>query len=160
MTTLWMIEDLEPFPDAPKVGQVCEPTTYWGTPAAINLPAALTSTITARVEETTIDGRTESIAHLGDGFTTMLRPGFGRTGDVKFTGCLIWDRYLWLDYRTVPTGRALVTERALVIQRAIHTPTSYPGWYSVAHEGPKILHRGTVPDGHDIVAYALAVTLL
>lgn len=160
MTMLWMIEDLEPWQDEPAVGDVCEPTTYWATAGAMDLPDDLMREVSARVETVTIDGRLEQIAHLGDGFTTMLPHHLPVTGEVTLKGCLVWDRYLWTDYLTQPTGRALVTDRVPLIQRAVRTPTEYPGWYGVTYEGQKKLHRGsTVPEKCDIVAYALSVTL-
>lgn len=160
MTALWMIEDLEWWPDTPEVGQMCEPTTYWATPEMMDMPEVLMCTIAARVEESEFDGRVEAIAHLGQGFTTMLPRDLALTGAVTLTGWLVWDRYLWTDYRTKPTGRVLVTERIPVIQRVVAPATERSGWYTVAYEGPKTLHRSsTIPNDHRIVAYALSVTL-
>jgi len=96
----------------------------------------------------TIDGRTERIAHLGRGFTTMVPDYIDVTGQTPLTGCPVWDRNLWLNFRTEPSGQVLVTERASLLRRAARTPTTYPGVYSVDHQGPSILHRGgTVPLG-------------
>ncbi|ETT25789.1 hypothetical protein QM787_22190 [Rhodococcus ruber] len=160
MTTLWMIEDLEFWPDEPAPGQVCEPTTYWAGPGMPECVPELVHEVSARVEQITVAGRVEQLAHLGHGFTTMLRDHLDTVGDVTLTGHLVWDRYLWTDYRTRPTGRALVTARRPVIQRAVGTPTEYAGWYSVEYQGPRTVHRdGPVPDGYSIVAYALSVTL-
>ncbi|WP_241011279.1 hypothetical protein [Rhodococcus sp. PSBB049] len=122
-TTLWMIEDLEPWLDEPEVGQVCEPATQWITPDTMDLPAELVRTIAARVEELETDAGVERRAHLGHGFSTMLPSGLDVTGDTTVTGCLFWDRYLWTSYRTQPAGRVLVTDRRPVIQRAVGTPT-------------------------------------
>ncbi|WP_138996037.1 hypothetical protein [Rhodococcus zopfii] len=158
-TTLWMIEDLEPWPDEPDVGQVCEPATQWITPDMMDLPTELVRTISARVEEIETDAGVERRAHLGHGFSTMLPPGLDIAGDTTLTGCLLWDRYLWTSYRTQPAGRALVTDRRPVIQRAVGTPTEYAGLYRVEYQGPRIVHRdGPIPDGYSVVAYALAVT--
>lgn len=66
-TTLWMIEDLEPWPDEPEVGQVCEPATQWITPDTMDLPGELVRTIAARVEELETDAGVERRAHLGTG---------------------------------------------------------------------------------------------
>ncbi|MEV8194076.1 hypothetical protein AB0P13_18360 [Rhodococcus pyridinivorans] len=51
MTTLWMIEDLEPWPDPPAPGQVCEPTTSWITPGASDCIRELARHVPARVAE-------------------------------------------------------------------------------------------------------------
>ena len=161
MTTLWMIEDLEPWPDEPKVGQVCEPTTYWVTPEMMDLPAELVCTIPARVEAIETGDRVERMAHLHDVFTTMLPAGLDATSDTMLTGCLMWDRYLWTDFRTQPAGRVLVTERVPLIQRSTRSTVEQPGWYTSSYEGPRIMHRAsTIPEGHDVVAYALSVRLL
>lgn len=34
MTQLWLLEDLEPFPDSPEPGAVFAPSTYWVDAAA------------------------------------------------------------------------------------------------------------------------------
>jgi hypothetical protein len=160
MTTLWMIEDLEFWSDEPAPGQTCEPTTYWAGPGMTECVAELVHEVHARVEEITVDGRVEQLAHLGHGFTTMLPDHLDTVGDATLTGHLVWDRYLWTVYRTQPAGRALVTERHPVIQRAVGTPTEHAGWYSVEYQGPRTVHRhGPVPDGYSIVAYALSMTL-
>ncbi|UTM35386.1 hypothetical protein MX572_12335 [Rhodococcus pyridinivorans] len=94
MTTLWMIEDLEPWPDPPAPGQVCEPTTSWITPGASDCIRELARHVPARVEQVTVDDRVELLAHLGHGFTTVLPPQLDTLGDVVLTGHLVWDRYL------------------------------------------------------------------
>ncbi|MFE2123535.1 hypothetical protein ACFW9U_23110 [Rhodococcus aetherivorans] len=159
-TTLWMIEDLEPWPNEPEVGQVCDPAIQWITPHMMDLPGELVRTSAARVEELETGNGVERRAHLGHGFSTMLPSGLDVTGDTTLTGCLLWDRYLWTSYRTQPAGRAPVTGRRPVIQRAVGTPIEYAGWYSVGYQGPRTVHRdGPIPDGYSVVAYALAVTL-
>ncbi|MGV9748305.1 hypothetical protein ACWDTG_25875 [Rhodococcus zopfii] len=95
VTTLWMIEDLEPWPDEPDVGQVCEPATQWIAPDTMDLPTELVRTISAQVEEIETDAGVERRAHLDHGFSTMLPPGLDITGNTTLTGCLFWDRYLW-----------------------------------------------------------------
>ncbi|OBA35469.1 hypothetical protein ACRAJ3_07475 [Rhodococcus pyridinivorans] len=160
MTTLWMIEDLEPWPDPPAPGQVCEPTTSWITPGASDCIRELARHVPARVEQVTVDDRVELLAHLGHGFTTVLPPQLDTLGDVVLTGHLVWDRYLWMLYRIRPHGRARVAERHPVIQRTRRIPTADAGWYGVEYEGPRTVHRfGPIPDGYSIVAYALLVTL-
>ncbi|MFM1723079.1 hypothetical protein ABEU20_001640 [Rhodococcus sp. PAM 2766] len=126
----------------------------------MELPAEMVSDVNAIVDEVTIDGRTERIAHLGRGFTTMVPDYIDVTGQTPLTGCLVWDRNLWLNFRTEPSGQVLVTERASLLRRAARTPTTYPGVYSVDHQGPSILHRGgTVPAGFGVVARALSALL-
>lgn len=161
MTTLWMIEDLEPFPDTPAVGELCEPTTYWSTPDAMELPADVVRDVEATVDEVTIDGRTERVARFESGFTTMIPDYIDVIGEATLAGCLVWDRYLWTNYHTKPVGQVLVTERVSMLRRTARTPSKHPGWYTVEHVGPVTLHRGdTVPEGFDIVSYALSVTLV
>ncbi len=157
-----MIEDLEPWPDAPEVGQVCEPTTYWAASGRMELPTELMCTIPARIERIVSGDHPERTADLGHGFTTMLPRDLAVADSAQnLTGCLVWDRYLWLDYRTEPTGRVLVTERVPVIQRAETAPTAYPDQHSVVYVGPKTLCRGgIVPENFHVVAHALSVTLL
>ena len=110
MSTLWMLEDMEPWPDEPGVGAVCAPTTFWASPDRMDLPDEVCSEVPARVEVVTTDGRTEWVAHLGNGFTTMMAGG-GLVGDVVLYGCLVWDRYLWLNFRAKPKGSVRVLER-------------------------------------------------
>ncbi|AEF40766.1 hypothetical protein AS9A_2319 [Hoyosella subflava DQS3-9A1] len=154
-----MIEDLEPFPDAPQVGEVSEPSTYWATPEMLEVPHELICEVSAQVEEVTIHGRTERVAHLGNGFTTMIPEGIDAMGETTLRGFLVWDRYLWIDYHTKPAGRVLVIERASLCRRANRTSTKHFGWYNVNHVGPARLHRGeSVPVNHDVVSYALRVT--
>ncbi|WP_278312454.1 hypothetical protein [Lolliginicoccus levis] len=158
---LWMIEDLEPFPDAPRVGEVCEPSTYWASPGMVEVPDEMICEVTASVEEVTVHGRRERVAHLGEGFTTEIPDGIEALGETTLTGCLVWDRYLWLDYRTQPAGRVLVTERASLYRRAVRVPTGDLGWYSVHHVGPARRLRGErLPESHDVVAHALLVALV
>ncbi|MCW2298457.1 hypothetical protein [Rhodococcus erythropolis] len=71
MAQLWMLEDLEPWRDTPMPGDTCEPTTYWASPEMLDLPAEVCCEIDARIATVTLDGRTEHIAHLGHGFTTL-----------------------------------------------------------------------------------------
>ncbi|HEY5852871.1 MAG TPA: hypothetical protein VIW24_02170 [Aldersonia sp.] len=84
---LWMIEDLEPFPDAPTVGEVCEPQTYWATPEMLGVPRELVCEVAARVEEVTTVGGVELVAHLGHGFTTMVPRRIDAIGVTTLTGC-------------------------------------------------------------------------
>jgi len=114
--------------------------------------------VDAIVDEVTIDGRTERVARLGSGFTTMISDYIDVIGETTLNGCLVWDRYLWSDFRTVPSGQLLVTGRASLLRRAVLTSTTYPAVYSVDYEGPITLHHGsTVPEGSGIVSLALSV---
>lgn len=163
MTTLWMIEDLEPFPDMPQAGDVCEPTTYWTTPERLNLPSEVGCTVSARIEEVAVDGRTERIAYLGCGVSTLLPEYIEGDGDVTLAGCLVWDRYLWMDCRTIPAGKMLVNSRQYLTQRvAGRTPTQHAGWYTENREGLLDLRAdlGGMPDNREVVSYALSVSLL
>lgn len=159
MTTLWMLEDLEPFPDVPSVGDVCEPATYWATPTMMDLPAGIVCEIGARVEETTIAGQQERIAHLPDGFQTMIPTYVDVIGETTLTGCLVWDRYLWMDYRSTPTGRALVLERAALYRRR-RRPMAGRGWSVLDCDGPTMLISDAPSSAtHGIVWNALRVRL-
>ncbi|MEH3154124.1 MAG: hypothetical protein PGN29_01800 [Gordonia paraffinivorans] len=56
----------------------------------------------------------------------MLR-GDHRPGIVELHGCLMWDRYLWLDVRTESTGSLrLVARSDCLVQRRHLVPTRYP----------------------------------
>ncbi|KQU54058.1 hypothetical protein ASG84_23825 [Rhodococcus sp. Leaf278] len=151
MSQLWMLEDMEPWPDEPGVGAVCSPTTYWASPDRMDLPAEVCSDVPARVEAVTVDGRTEWIAHLGDGFTTMMADG-GLVGDVILHGCLVWDRYLWLDFRSKPRGSLRVVDRTgVLVQRRQLIPTRHPGAFSVTYSGVLEYHqRDSVPAGFGV----------
>lgn len=143
-----MLEDLEPFPDEPVVGAVFSPTTYWASPEQMELPAEVCTEVPARVEAVTTDGLTERVAHLGNGFTTMMGDG-NLVGDVMLHGCLVWDRYLWLDFRARPRGSLRLLDRAgLLVQRQKWTATRRPGAFSVTYEGALEYHqRDSVPEG-------------
>ncbi|MBY4126770.1 hypothetical protein HQO83_00020 [Rhodococcus fascians] len=147
MSTLWMLEDMEPWPDEPGVGAVCAPTTFWASPDRMDLPDEVCSEVPARVEAVTTDGRTEWVAHLGNGFTTMMGDG-GLVGDVVLNGCLVWDRYLWLHFRAKPQGSVRVLERAgLLVQRRELIATRHPGAFSVTYSGALEFQREVVvPD--------------
>ncbi|MGB2948873.1 MAG: hypothetical protein WBB62_16040 [Rhodococcus sp. (in: high G+C Gram-positive bacteria)] len=158
---LWMIEDLEPFPDAPAIGDTYSPTTFWAAPADVGLSSELSCEVSVEVEEVVTDLGVERVAHLAHGFTTLLPAHIRGNGRVTLNGCLVWDRYLWMDYRTRPSGRATVISRHPVTQRATQEPTSHPGWYSVTYEGPKVLQpQGYIPPDHQVVSYALSVELV
>ncbi|WP_246442256.1 hypothetical protein [Rhodococcus triatomae] len=164
-TTIWMLEDLEPFPDDPAVGDRCEPTTYWAAPDMLGLPAELWCRVEARIEEVHVDGHRERVAHLGEGFTTMLPDAVeafpDTAGRTSLTGCLVRDRHLWADYRTRPTGSGRVLERNWLIQHAIRDPTRSPGWFSVSHDGPlRVHHGGSLPPNHAVVWSALSLELI
>ena len=141
-----MLEDMEPWPDEPAVGAVFTPTTYWASPDRMDLPAEVCTDVPARVEAVDIDGRTEWIAHLGDGFTTMMSDG-SIVGDVMLHGCLVWDRYLWLDFRTRPRGSACVLDRpGFLAQHEERSPTPHPGMFSVTPYGRmEYLEHGALP---------------
>ena len=60
-------------------------------------------------------------------WTTRIQNTPGRT---LLNGCLMWDRYLWLDYRTSPSGHLRLLDRAgHITQRRHLTPTLHPGWF-------------------------------
>ncbi|MEH6796869.1 MAG: hypothetical protein V7694_22330 [Rhodococcus sp. (in: high G+C Gram-positive bacteria)] len=151
MPTLWMLEDLEPFPDEPVVGAVFTPTTYWASPEQMQLPAEVCTEVPARVEAVDIDGRTERIAHLGNGFTTMMGDG-SVVGDVILHGCLVWDRYLWIDFWARPRGSLRLLDRAgFLVQRQKWNATRHPGAFSVTYEGGLEYHqRGSTPEGFGV----------
>ena len=116
-------------------GHGVSPTTYWACSEQMDLPAEVCTEVPARVEAVDIDGRTEWVAHLGNGFTTMMGDG-SMVGDVMLHGCLVWDRYLWLDFKTRPQGTARVLERPGVLaQHEERTPTPHPGMFSVTPYG-------------------------
>ncbi|AZG47212.1 hypothetical protein [Gordonia insulae] len=155
-----MLEDLEPWPDHPESGETCAPTTFWASPDTMELPATVCTTLTVRVEARRIGGRIERIAHLGDGFTTVVGAGDGETGEVTLTGCLVWDRYLWIDYRTIPEGSVRITRRGHLVQREVLTPTRHEGWFSVDYSGPvEYRPAGQVERGFGIRWNALTVEL-
>lgn len=146
MSQLWMLEHMEPFADEPGIGEVCAPTTYWASPDRMDLPAEVCSEVPARVEAVSTDGRTEWVAHLGNGFTTMMGDG-SQVGDVVLHGCLVWDRYLWLDYRTKPQGSVRVLDRpGFLARHEEHTPTPHPGMFAVTPYGPtEYREHGSLP---------------
>ncbi|NIL92415.1 hypothetical protein RhoFasSB10_04775 [Rhodococcus fascians] len=148
MFQLWMLENMEPWPDEPAVGAVFTPTTYWASPDQMDLPAQMCAEVPARVGTVTVDGLTEWVAHLGNGFTTMMGDG-GLVGDVTLRGCLVWDRYLWLDFRTRPRGTLRIHDRAgLLVQRRELIPTRHPGAFSVTYSGALEFHeRDSIPAG-------------
>ncbi|OZD06972.1 hypothetical protein CH275_07130 [Rhodococcus sp. 06-235-1A] len=151
MSQLWMLEDMEPWPDEPAVGAVFTPTTYWASREQMELPAEVCTEVAARVDAVTADGRTEWVAHLGNGFSTMM--GDGRlVGDVILHGCLVWDRYLWLDFRSKPRGSLRVLDRAgVLVQQEAWIATRHPGVFSVVPSGPLEYHqRDSVPAGFGI----------
>ena len=163
MTHLWLLEDLEPFPDQPKPGDLFTPTTFWvDTHNAIldnqPLPAAVCSHVPAVIRQVTSNGPAEWVADLGDGFTTML-PGDHTAGEAILHGCLMWDRYLWLTYHTQPTGQLRLINRAgHIIQHRHHTPTPQTGWFAIHYSGPPhYAPAGDIPAEHDIRFNTLTV---
>lgn len=163
MTQLWLLEDLEPFPDRPEPGELFTPTTFWvDTRTAILdnqlLPAAVCSHVPAVISRASDNGHVEWVADLGDGFTTML-PGDHTAGEALLHGCLMWDRYLWLTYRTESTGQLRLVDRAgHIIQRRHLTPTPLPGWFDIHYSGPPLYTpAGDIPAEHDIRFNALTV---
>jgi hypothetical protein len=165
MTDLWLLEDLEPFPDTPAVGDDFAPTTFWlDADSEIYespIPSAICTSVTARVEARQHGDRTEWVAHLGGGFHTAL-PGERKPGVVELHGCLFWDRYLWLDYRTEPAGSVrLVSRSDCLVQRRRPVATPHPGWFTPHYSGPLLLVNGSaIPDDHDIRLRALRIRLL
>lgn len=155
-----MLQDMEPWPDEPAVGAVFSPTTYWASPEQMELPAEVCSDVFARVEAVTTDGRTEWVAHLGNGFTTMMSDG-SVVGDVMLHGCLVWDRYLWLDFRTRPQGSLRLLDRSGVLaQRENWVATQHPGVFSVTPYGAMEYHRsGSMPEGFGIRRKASVVEI-
>lgn len=161
MAQLWMLEDLEPWRDTPMPGDTCEPTTYWASPEMLDLPAEVCCEIDARIATVTIDGRTEHIAHLGHGFTTLIGDDVGSVGEVRLRGCLVWDRYLWTQYRTQPTGRVRVKARPghLVRHETLLT-TIHSSLFNVVFDGPTVYcETGQVPTNFGVRWNTLVVEL-
>ncbi|MGC4932201.1 hypothetical protein ACLQ3C_00745 [Gordonia sp. DT30] len=164
MTQLWLLEDLEPFPDRPEPGDAFAPTTFWADASAGVLdgqpvPADVCSHVRAVVRPgDTVGDHIEWVADLGDGFTTLLR-GEHTPGEVILHGCLVWDRYLWIDHRTQPPGRVRVIARdGHIIQHRKLTPARHPGWFSVHYDGPALYApAGNIPAEHDIRYNVLVV---
>lgn len=155
MTDLWLLEDLEPFPDRPDEGDVFTPTTYWVDAAdriidRQPLPTSVCSRIPATVRRIDTGDRVEWVADLGGGFTTLLH-GDHTAGDTVLHGCLMWDRYLWLDFRTEPTGHLTLLARAgHVTQHRQLVKTVHPGWFDIRYDGPlSYFTFGNVPHDHE-----------
>ncbi|MGV9480955.1 hypothetical protein [Gordonia aichiensis] len=148
MDELWMLEDLEYFPDVPEGSGVCTPTTLWVTSDMMDLPDEVCSTVTATIELVDVVGGTERVAHLGNGFTTMIGSQDLVAGETLLTGCLLWDHYLWISFRTQPAGQVRMTRRGSLIQRSIRHATRHPGVFGVSYEGP--LEYRDASDGVDI----------
>lgn len=162
MTELWLLEDLEPFPDMPSVGDDFAPTTFWldagSTIYERRVPSEICTRVAARIEPRTYGDRTEWVAHIGSEFETVL-PGDHKPGTAELHGCLFWDRYLQLDHRTVPAGSMrLISRSDCLVQRRRLTPTQYPGVYAPVYSGPlRLVDGSAVPDDHDIWLHALRV---
>ncbi len=126
-----------------------EPTTFWAFPDVMELPPEVCTEIPARIEEVSVGGRTERIAHLGHGFTTIVVVDHDDlVGDVTLRGCLVWDRYLWMEYRTRLQGRLrLVERRGHLAVREDLAPTAHAGMFSVTPSGPVTYFRsGEIPE--------------
>ena len=137
--TLWLLEDREPFDDAPAVGEVFTPTTRWVDAHQESIPPEICSDVPAQVEAHSIGGRVEWVAHLPGGFSTMLSGDRHDEGDHVLHGCLLWDRYLWIDVATTPVGALRLVERAgLVFQRTQLVASRHPGVYTPHHDGPML----------------------
>ena len=150
MTALFMLDDMEPWPDDPAPGVLCTPTTYWASPPEFGLPSEVTSEIDASIVAVDTDQGVERIAHLGSGFTTLVGTGNAPTGVTVLTGCLVWDRYLWMDYRTPPTGRIRVLDLAgYVVQQVRRLAKAHPGWTVPEPQGPLEFRR--IYTGTDVV---------
>lgn len=165
MTTLWLLEDLEPFPDRPEPGDTFAPTTYWvdATAGIIDrqpVPAEVCSRVPATIRRTDHGERIEWVADLDGGFTTLLH-GDHTAGETVLHGCLMWDRYLWLDFRTEPTGHLRLLARAGHVTQHRHlTPTRHPRWFDVRYDKPPTYSPASnVPGGHEIRFNALEVAV-
>ncbi|MGZ8179539.1 hypothetical protein ACXVUM_16545 [Williamsia sp. SKLECPSW1] len=167
MSKLWLLEDLEPFPDRPDPGEVFAPTTYWvdATADIIDrqpVPAAVCSHIPATIRPVEVGSdQLEWVADLGGGFTTLLH-GDHIAGDTVLCGCLMWDRYLWVDFRTQPTGHLRLLDRAGHVTQHRHlSPTTHLGWFDVHYDGPPTYaSTGDVPSEYEIRLNALEVAVL
>lgn len=161
MTELWLLEDLEPFPDRPVVGDDFAPTTFWLDAESeiyeSPIPAEICTRVTARVDARRDGDHIEWVADLG-GFQTML-PGAHEPGVVELHGCLFWDRYLFLNYRPEPTGSVrLVSRSDCLVQRRRLIPTRHPGWFTPEYSGSlRLVDGSAVPDDHGLRLRALQV---
>lgn len=151
MPTLWMLEDTEPWPDEPAVGEVCRPTTFWASPERMDLPAEVCTDVPARIEGVTVDGRTERVAHLGDGLTTVVNDD-EPLGDVMLHGALLWDRYLWSVSRMATQGSVRVLDRpGFLGQYEEREATRYAEVFSVTPLGQmKYYERGFLSESYGI----------
>lgn len=158
-TTLWLLEDREPFDDAPAVGEVFAPATRWIDAHQETIPPEICSDVLARVEAHDTGGRVEWVAHLPGGFATILSGDRHAPGDHVLHGCLLWDRYLWIDVATAPVGDLRLVERAgLIVQRTHLAASRHPGVYTPHQYGPMLFtSASTVTDDYWIHYSALRV---
>ncbi|MBY6540364.1 hypothetical protein HQ325_16945 [Rhodococcus sp. BP-349] len=149
MTTVFMLDDEEWWPDDPEPGALCSPTTYWADASEIGLPREVVSEVAASIVTVRVERGIERVAHLGDGFTTMLSAGDTPVGEAVLTGALVWDRYLWTDFRTPTTGRVRVLNFVgYVVQQVTRHPTVHSGWRVPEPHGPlEYLPAGTIESG-------------
>lgn len=91
----------------------------------------------------------------------MLRGSDAITGDTTLRGCLIWDRYLWLDFRTHPEGSLRVTDRpGHLVQHENLTATKHSGVFGVSHDGPtRFAATSMVPSGFGVLWNVLTVEI-
>ncbi|MFD5807159.1 hypothetical protein [Rhodococcus sp. 11-3] len=140
---IWMLVDLEPSYERLHVGDTIEGTTEWCLPHMLP-PELISRNLPAHVERVpaSTPGGFDRVAHLGDGVSALLPPGYPEDGRDTVSGCLLYDRYLGVFHRTVPTARGRIVRRGWITQLANRTPTRYPGWYSVHPSGPPTLWEG------------------
>lgn len=141
-----MLVDLEPGCERLHVGDRIDATTTWCRPQM--LPAEVVSwDVPVRVERVAANrtGEYDWIARNHGHICALLSDWKESPGPTAISGCLMYDRYLHLFHRTVPTTHGRIVRRAFVTRQAHRTPTPHGG-YSVTLSGPPTLTEcGAVP---------------
>ena len=137
---MWMLVDLKPGFEPLNLGDVIEGTTTWWEPET--LPKELVSwdvPVTIERAAANKDGTHDWAARISENVSALLPNWAGGEGPATISGCLVYDRYLWLFHPTVPTARGQIIRRGKIAQNAHHRPRpSAPGWYSTTLWGPSI----------------------
>ncbi|MFC9553940.1 hypothetical protein ACFTWF_24155 [Rhodococcus sp. NPDC056960] len=146
-----MLVDLEPGYERLQVGDRIDATTRWCRPDM--LPAEVVSwDVPVHVERVATNGAGEGdwIAHSEGHFSALLPDWKESEGRTAISGSLMYDRYLHLFHRVVPTTRGRILRRAVITREAHRIPAPHGG-YSVNPSGPPALtERGAVPPGRTV----------
>lgn len=120
-----MLDDEEWWPDAPTPRALLLSRHLVRTKQRWDCRREVVPEVAASIIAVQVGEGVERVALIGDDVTTLLGTGDAPVGEAVLTGCLVWDRTLWMTYRTPPTGSTWVLNLAGYVVQQVTRRVTY-----------------------------------